>query len=130
MHKKHLIVLAAVVTAAIAGTALAKGPLGQHFTPQVPVTWSCPPMVIPPNATILTDWTLESPQGWLDHGAIVQGTTVQMFQCSYGVDKASPSQRPAFQMHRVIPTNFHNCSLDAPKTTLTCYTDAPPTATP
>ena len=124
MHKKHLIVLAAVVTAAVAGTALAKGPAGQHLTPVVPVTVACPTYVLPSDTTFQNDWNVVSPQGWLDHGAIEQGT---LFVCYYGIDRAAPAQRPAFFLRRPIPAAYRSCGIDANRTSMTCQMDAPPT---
>ena len=120
MNKKHVIVLAVVATAAAAGTALAK----QLPIVPVPVTVACPPYVFPATTTFQTDWTVVSPQGWLDHGGVnAQGLLI----CEYGIDKAAPGGRPAFYLQRPVPATYRNCAMDAARTSLVCQTDATPT---
>jgi hypothetical protein len=129
MNKKYVVMVAALAIAVVAGTAMAAPPPApsvQKILPMTPVTWTCPgPSLLPPITTVQTDWSLDSPQGWLDHGQLAQGTTELLFQCYYGVDKADPAARPAFWIHRAIPANYLNCTLDGPKrTSMTCQIPA------
>ncbi|MDB4937196.1 MAG: hypothetical protein JWP87_4168 [Labilithrix sp.] len=125
MHKKHLLVVAAALSAVAAGTAVAAPPSGELkpgpsvVRPQR-VTWSCPAMIAPDAMTVQTDWTLFAPQGWLDHAEITKGDSQSMLRCYYGIDKASPAGRPAFYVHRVIPATFANCAIDGAKTSMSC----------
>ncbi|MDB4998167.1 MAG: hypothetical protein JWM74_5599 [Myxococcaceae bacterium] len=130
MHKKRLLVVAVVLTAVAAGTAVA-APLAPAPPPSVTlkptppatkyqkVTWVCPPM-IQGELRPVGEWLLSSPQGWLDKAWIAQGDSVKMLRCYYGIDKINPAAREAYFIHRAIPANYSACAIDPSNTSMTC----------
>ncbi len=127
MSKKVVVTTALVAALGVALVAPSSVEAQVIFKPTPPPNtayktevWTCPAMVLP-TLTPYNEWLRSAPQGWLDRAAIVQGDSVSMFQCQYGLDKNNPAARQAFTMHRAIPANFTNCKLSGPgNTTMTC----------
>ena len=120
MKKTHLVVLVAVLAAAGGGTSALAQTMTKALPP--PVNVACPTYVLPASVPFQTDWAVESPQGWLDKATVQNG----LIYCNYGIDRARPADRPAFQLRRSPPVNHPACVVDADGKSLTCSAVLPP----